>query len=223
MYDKLYKYVLKIARFTQMKYVWKDYWPWWSHIISAMLVSTLPFVIYILLDFWYFWQTNLTNKLAFIPILILSIFGLITVITHRLAKIKTYGILLGTVSRDDHIENPKLHFRKFFAWDEIKSIKIVKKKIKRQYNIVDFVSTLQITPKKGKTEECYINNISGFLQALRSFGKSKLVANESYEGPSTTDIPITSWLSPEYRQILLRIFVGSLLVVGIYFLLRKLF
>ena len=208
-----------------MKYLWKDCWPWWSYFVKIILLSpTIP--ILITMNKWeLFLSTDTINILSFIIFISVSFFGFSVLITHKLSYITQEGILLGTVSRDDHIENPKLSLRKFLPWSEIRQINIYKKKCKRSFGITDFVSTLQITTRNGKKYECYINDISGFYNSLKSVGKSSFVAKRSYSGSSTTDVPVKkfSYQKTQYAGIIYRVILGILLIILLKIVFSKLF
>ena len=101
-----------------MKKFWKDYWNWWTYFVKFVLLSPVVLILITINKWDLFITTNLSNKIAFVIIMAISSFGFLALITHKLSAITSKGILLGTVSRDDHIENPKLSIRKFFPWKE---------------------------------------------------------------------------------------------------------
>ncbi len=210
----------------KMKKLWKDHWPWWSYFIVVIVFLTLIPIISFLYEFKLALLTDIFNILSFLIIFLVFLFMLITILSHRLSSMTTEGIYMGTVSRDDHIENPKLYLRTFLSWKEIKKIKIIKKKTKRSYGIMDFVSTLKITSKNGKIYQCYINDMPGFYKNINFVSKHSLLDSGSYTGSPTTDIPLKQQLfnvKSKYFKILIKILIGSLIVVGIYIILRLIF
>ncbi len=168
-------------------------------------------------------MTSISNKLSFVALVLISLFCVVSVLTHKLSYFTKDGIHIGNVRRDDHLDNLKFKLRKFVSWNNIKKLKVIKKKCKRSYGIMDFVSTLQVIPRKGKVLECYINDISGFSKALKSAGKSFLLASDSYIGPSTTDIPLKDWFHSKYWWILVRVIIGALVIAGVWLTLRLIF
>lgn len=206
-----------------MKKLWKDRWRWYAYAIFLLFLSSIFLILPVLVKWNSFLKTPLSNRLSFIPLAIISLFCIISVLSHKLSYVTKEGIHVGNVTRDDHIERMMKRLRVFVPWKEIKKIKIIKKKTKRSYGIMDFVSTLQVIPKKGKILECYINDIAGFTKALKSAGKSALLASDSYTGPSTTDIPLKDLFHSKYWWLLVRVIIGALVIAGVWLTLRLIF
>ena len=155
---------------------------WQDRHIKKFIYITL--VLFILLFFLYISFDHLVNpelSLSYFSITIILTFFLLFLIhifRVRLTFISLDGIRLGNAP-DDSYEKFKLHQKSInIYWNEIKSIRIIGRQIKRP-TYIDIINILIISTKKGIKYESFIAQPKGFVKTIKAFKKGHLFVKDS--------------------------------------------
>lgn len=160
----------------RMMKIWQD-----RHIkkyIYIILLSTL-FGTFLYLGYDTLFSFELTlGYFSIILILAFSLLFLLHIFRVKLSYIDSNGIRIGNAPDDSYEKfklNQKIHY---IEWSQINNIKIKGRGIKRPTHM-DVIDILTVNIKDNQKYESFIADPKGFLKALKSLKKDKLVAEDS--------------------------------------------
>ncbi len=153
------------------KIIWKD-------------KSTIE-VIFILIScigiffgaFLFYISSKFTEKVSSLVIILISLFAVYSQIIRKLSLMTKEGIILGNISLKKW-NSIRLGLRKFIVWKNIDFIELKNREVKVSKG--SWLRTfILVKNKNGKKYECVIYDPEGFVKALKTLGKQKLLSKES--------------------------------------------
>ena|SRR3989338_7197375 len=154
--------------------IWKDFHPKRIFWLTLMLILLVVFFVS-LKDI--FNSNNQYEIISGVFVIVLIFFFLFNLIRTDLSYITKNGIRLGN-TKDDKYQSFKLQKSHFSTWNDIHSIKIKGRVVKRP-TYADLIDVLEIKSKDNEKYECFIAQPQEFIKALKQLNKQHLLSKDS--------------------------------------------
>ena len=153
--------------------IWKDFHL--RRIVEALII--LIFFSYLIIELIFYLDTSSPRVYLYI-LLLFFLLGVINLFRQKLTYLATDGIRIGNASKDSY-DFIKLKYKaEFILWEEIKSITIKGRSIRKPFHII-FVDFLIIKTKDNKKHESYIAKPKEFINTLKILKKESLLSKNS--------------------------------------------